>query len=444
MRHHVLLVSLDALRADRVGCCGGTAGLTPRLDEIARESVVFRDASSPATWTLPAHISLLSGLEPPVHGCLSGRHRYPPETLPFPLLFELLAEVGHAPLAVTGGGYMAPEFGFGRGAPRYLQITPLPEATEALLDHLAAHERCFALWHTFLVHDYPRLEAHPFALERARRRDPDYRGLFPTDRDFHGLIAALTVGGEPGPGERDLAFVRDVYDATVQSLDYSIGLLVDGLRARGLWDATTLVLTADHGESLGELHDGRRSFGHNGAPYREQAQVPLLIRPAPALREVLPPGVVEEAVSLIDVAPTLLELCGVPCDRERMDGRSLVELRAGQVAAFETRRLVLHSCEEPGDRYLDPRLLGTGLRWGELKVIYDHRRRCVREVYRLDRDPAEVQNRLGDVPPAELRRVEAALEAERDRAARRAHRPPALPIEEPGLVDRLKQLGYLE
>ena len=114
MRHHIILISLDALRADKLSCYGSPRGISPNMHLMSDEGVLFTNATSPATWTLPGHMSMLSGLEPPVHGCVSSLNQYPPDTLPFPLAFELLAKAGYDPCAIVGGGFMESNFGFGR------------------------------------------------------------------------------------------------------------------------------------------------------------------------------------------------------------------------------------------------------------------------------------------------------------------------------------------
>lgn len=447
MPHHILLVSLDALRPDRLGCYGCPRPLSPNLDMLAPESVIFDGATSPTTWTLPGHISMLSGLEPPVHGCVSARHRYPPETLPFPLVFELLAAEGYAPQAVTGGGYMEPQFGFGRGVDSFQVIFPIIEALDAVLSHMRAHELSFSFLHTYMVHDYPRAESRPGALRLVKERDPGYAGFFPTDKDFHSLVSALAVSPEPPDvGARDLDYLEDLYASAVLSADASLGGFILRLLDEGLWNDTTLVVTSDHGESLGDPHAGRRYWSHGGPPYVEQARVPLIVRPAAALRGTLEPGCrIAEPVSLLDLAPTLLDLVGAPFARDQFDGASLVDLALGQVAAFETRTLVHHSCEDIEDRYLDPRLFGTALPWkGNGKLIHDHRSGALRELYRLNVDPRETENRIDELSADELRRIQELIDDYFQGTARRALHPPSAEIEDPVVLERLAQLGYIE
>jgi arylsulfatase A-like enzyme len=448
MNHHVILLSLDALRPDGLGCYGNPrSGVSANLDRMVEEDqcLLFLNATTPATWTLPAHMSMLSGLEPPVHGCVSPRHRYPPQTLPFPLAFELLEQAGYASLAVTGGGYMEAQFGFGRGAREFEVILPIAEALRRVVDHASQHERSFCFFHTYTVHDYPRVASSPKLLKYVQQRDPGYDGYFSTDQDFNALITALGTSADTPPiGPRDLAYIRDIYDASVNITDSSLGAFFWALKEADVLRDTTLIFTSDHGESLGEQHMGIRHWHHAGSPYQDQLHVPLVIRPAQHLLEMLEPGPVEEPVSLLDLVPTLLDLAEQPFSREQFDGTSLVDLSLGQVAAFETRRLFFHSCEDPGDRYLDQRLYGAALTWRDnSKLFYDPRTRALRELYWLDRDPGEADNRIDDLDHDEMRRVAATIEDYWASVERRAREPRALQIDDPSVLERLEALGYI-
>jgi arylsulfatase A-like enzyme len=446
VRHHVVLISLDALRADRLGCYGGVPPLSPAIDELAADSLRFRRALTPATWTVPAHISMLSGLEPMTHGCISALRRYPPEELPFPLLFELLAEASYVPLAITGGGYMEAQFGFGRGVDDFRIMRRVHEAMSAVVEHAASAELTFAFVHSYVVHDYPRVSTDPYTLLRATQAVPDYSGLFSRDRDFHTLLTALATSADLPPiTADDLKFIDTLYLASVEIADTAIRALCDDLRSRGLWQDTTIVLTADHGESLGDLHEGRRYFAHGGPPYEDQIHVPLIVRPAPSLMTGLEPAILADAVSLCDIVPTVLELASLPHRREQFDGYSLLDLCRGQVAAFETRRLFCHSCDDPRDRYLAPSLYGTCTSWrGTGKLIFDHRRGALRGLYWLDRDPLERDNRVADLTQDELRLISDIISGYFERQAARAYHPEGRPIDDPALLERLADLGYLE
>lgn len=446
MPQHIVLVSLDALRADRLHCYGNPREVSKNVDALVPDSVVFRNATSPVTWTLPGHMCMLSGLEPPVHGCVSARHRYPPESLPFPLIFELVEQAGYKVRAITGGGYMEPSAGFGRGAEDFHVVFPVKEGLDRALEHIQGNEQTFTFFHTYAVHDYPRIERRPNALALARQRDPDYSGCFPTDRDFHSLVTAMAASPDTPPATaRDVAYLRDLYDSAIISADMALGSFFRGLKELGVWDETVLIVTSDHGESLGDSHESHQYWSHAGPPYQEQLVVPLIIRPSQDLESTLEPAEIEEPVSLVDLTPTILDLLGLPYQRDQFDGTSLLDLCLGQVAAFETRSMFFHSCEDTEDRYLEPRLFGTALRWRTNgKMLFDHRTGALREFYWLDRDACEQRNCIDELDQDELKRIDEAIATYWSSVGARAHEPEARRIDDPVVLERLAALGYID
>ncbi len=446
MKHHVILASLDALRFDGLSCYGNPRQVSRNLDALAEDSVIFTNATTPATWTLPAHMSMLTGLEPPVHNCTSSRQQYLPHRLPFPLIFELAAAAGYEPQAVTGGGYMEAEFGFGRGVENFQVINPIEEALGAVGNHVARTAKSFSFFHTYTVHDYPRVATSDKLWMYLQQRDPDYEGFFPRDQDFHALITALGDSADQLElGDRDLAFIRDLYDAAITITDSTVGAFLTQLNDQMMLDDTTIIFTSDHGESLGEMHQGVRHWHHGGTPYQDQVRIPLIIKPAKALRSLMEPGEINEWVSLNDLVPTILDLMEEPYSRDQFDGSSLVDLCLGQVAAFETRRLFFHSCEDASDRYLDQRLYGEAMTWRDnSKLIYHPRTRALRDFYRLDQDPWEKDNRIDDLESDELKRVDEVIAEYWDGVASRAHEPESVQIDDPMVLERLAALGYID
>lgn len=446
MNHHVILISLDALRWDGLSCLGNPRNVSKNIDHLAEDAATFSSAYTPATWTLPAHMSMLSGLEPPVHGCTSSRHQYDADRLPFPLIFELAAAAGYETLAITGGGYMEPQFGFGRGASDFRVINPIEDALNVVGQHAADHQKTFAFFHTYTVHDYPHVATSDKLKMYWQQRNAGYRGFFPTDEDFHALITALGYSADvPHINGGDLAFLRDIYDAAVTITDSTMGAFFSRLKDQLLLDDTTLIITSDHGENLGEVHEGVHHWHHAGPPYQDQVHIPLLIRPAKHLRDMVEPGQIDERVTLCDLVPTILDLMEQPYGREQFDGSSLVDLALGQVAAFETRRLFFHSCEDTEDRYLDQRLYGEAMTWrGNSKLIYHPRTKALREFYLLGEDPGEQHNRIDDLDQDELKRADEAIAAYWEGVAGRAYEPEGTEIDDPTLLQRLAALGYIE
>jgi arylsulfatase A-like enzyme len=271
-------------------------------------------------------------------------------------------------------------------------------------------------------------------------------GSFPTDKDMHNLITALgTTADIPQTTARDIAYLTDVYDTAVDTVDCAIGGFLLELENRSLLEDTTIVITSDHGESLGESHLGRQYWHHAGPPYEEQVKVPLLFKPAAQFASGIEPGKPPELVSLLDIVPTLLDLVEANYRRDQFDGASLLDLFQGQVSAFETRRLFFHSCEDTEDRYLDPRLFSTAMTWRDgAKVFFNPRSRSIKEVYFLPKDPLEQKNCIDQLDQNELRRIDETIAEYYRGVEARAFKPSCKVIDDPLVLERLAALGYID
>ena len=283
----IVLVSIDTLRADHVGAYGDEAAHTPALDGLAARGARFVHALSPAPLTLPSHASLLTGLEPPRHGV---RHNSTFRLATgLPTLAEVLAEQGFTTAAFVGAIVLDRQYGLARGFEVYDdQMDPRRAAgdkgfaerradrvVDAAINWLSSAPARFFLW----VHLY----------------------------DPHGDYA-------PPPGFR-AAFPGQPYRGEIAFADAQIGRLLDAVEGRFPDGRTLIVATSDHGEAGGEHGE----VTHSMAIYDSTQHVPLLMQ-GPGIR----PGTeVEETVSLVDVAPTILEQVGAP-PLEEVDGVSLV------------------------------------------------------------------------------------------------------------------------
>jgi len=394
-RPNVLLISIDTLRQDRMSLYGNARITTPHLDAWAqRRAVVFEQAVAAAPWTLPSHVSMLTGLEAFHHGVIS--------TTPAPtgleFLQESLAANGYRTLAVTGTGYLHPRYGIHQGFQRY-RYWAVRGRRRAELEHgidwasrmlrERSNQPFFLFFHTFEVH-------------------APYRARQPFFGEFSGLPSEFWVmperSGQRTPGEREarhrLVMFRpdqseqvqeippelaslplDLYDSGVAIVDAALGKLFDLLRELDLERDTLVVVTSDHGEALGE-HD---LAGH-GFLYDDNLLVPLMVSlPGPdrgGHRIAL-------QVRSIDIYPTILDVVGLP-PPTRTDGRSLRPLALGSATSFEPEAWS-HSSE-----------LGVSLRLGarEKILLFDgivEQRSDLDRFFRLDLDPGELANRIEDL-----------------------------------------------
>lgn len=288
----VLVVLVDTLRADGVGALGNpAAGVTPRLDALAADGVLFSQARSSSPWTKPAIPSLMASSWPTTHRV--GARRYT-DKLPagVPLVQERFRDAGWrtgsftaSPLGSTMSGLergfdtvFPPEAWKGRlGRLRHPSSVQLAEALGAWVDE-QPDQPFFAYVHTLEVHEYEK---------------PVYDGTLPD------------------------GWAR--YDQAVNAGDEGVGAILDALEARGR--RPLVVIVSDHGESFGD-HGYR---WHGTSLYESQTRIPLILS-APG---ALPPVTIDVPVTIEDVAPTLLELAGLP-PLPDADGASLVPLIEGR------------------------------------------------------------------------------------------------------------------
>lgn len=366
-RPNVLLVSVDTLRADHLGCYGSALGATPRLDRLAAAGIRFADVSSPVPLTRPAHASLLTGLYPFEHGVQDNLLHALPEAVP--TLATRFRAAGYRTAAFVGSLIVARESGLARdfetfsdGAPAERKAVELlaerrAEAVSAeALEFLGKVEPPFFLW----VHFY----------------------------DPHAPYDA------PAP-YRD-RFPGNAYAGEVAYVDAALGRLEDALAARGIAGSTLLVVTADHGEGLGDHGEQE----HGVFVYQESLAVPLLL----SQPGVLAAGsVVSEPVRLIDVAPTLLQAAGLPA--LPASGVSLWKRVTDRRA--EPVELSVYFESLYGRLHFGWAAL-AGIRRGTLKYIEAPRP----ELYDLESDPAEKKN-IFLARKAEARQLREVLEQTR-------------------------------
>jgi len=292
---NVLVLLLDTLRADRLGCYGNERGLTPNLDALAARGLRFADATSAASWTLPAHASLFTSTYVSQHGVW--RDQVLPAGLP--TLAEVLRDAGYRTGAFTEGGYLDTAHGFARGHSHYDSRIRDCEQTFARAAEWIEERRTpwYAFVHTYQVHS-PH-DPPPAQRERFVR---SYAGDLPESVQTPDYQWGRK---SPPPSEADARYVEDLYDAEVAYLDKRIGAFLARLEDAGALEDTLILVTSDHGEEFFE--HGASNHGHS--LYQEQLHVPLLLAwPG----HVEGGRVAKHPVHAVDVAPTLAQAAGAP------------------------------------------------------------------------------------------------------------------------------------
>ncbi|MCE9594864.1 MAG: sulfatase [Planctomycetes bacterium] len=428
---HVVLISCDTLRADALGVYAGerdrlaewgappAAARTPRIDRLAREGIVFENATTAAPTTLASHTSLFSGLWPNAHGVARNGFEVRPE---IETLAERLAARGFDTAGFAGSFALDRRFGIAQGFAHWDQELDLlidgraheqnerraSKVTDAVLGYLDASSasRRFLFVHYFDAHaayDPPERAIDSVAgravtgsIDDLRAAVAEHQQTMGAPRGLDATIVqgldARWLGSEPVAGELDRALVAR-YAGEVSYVDREVGRLLDGLAARGILKDAMVILVADHGETLLDHCD---VFNHGLAVYQSTVHVPLLVR--------LPDGSgagcrVATGVSNVDVLPTVVELADLAATT-RVDGVSLVPALEGRAFA---RGPVFSSATQP------PSVEGQGGAWlnfakaqcvrdGDFKLIetpYLGRR----ELYDLAVDPFELRDLINSTDP---------------------------------------------
>lgn len=411
MADNLLFISFDTTRADHLGTYGYDAETSPNVDLLASRGVVFEHAFAHVPSTLPSHSSMFTGLLPPSHGVrCNGKFLLSPERL---TLAEMLRDEGFDTAAVIGGFPLERRFGLSQGFGLYDDEfrTPTTEARDT------------RVW---LGHEYRDFERRADgvtdrALEWLEGREGPWF-LFVHYFDPH---VPYSPGGDWG------SRFDSPYDAEIAFADHQLGRLVGALE--GMEGRTLVVLTADHGESLGDHGEAE----HGRYIYNATIHVPLVM----VLEGAIQAGLrIEENVGHVDVLPTVLELLGVKAPAET-EGRSLASALTNRAQSkpvpvyseslvfaleiprgFEVRSLI------SGNHKL---VLTTNARSGETEELYD-----------IALDPEEDRN-LAIENGNRLSELRDTLTAWSERLEEEGPDPVALHLDELAR-ERLRRLGYLQ
>lgn len=302
----VVLVSIDTLRRDHVSLYGYPRRTTPGLEALAEHAVVFDDAVSTASWTLPAHASLFTSTPPSVHGATDLHHGLSPE---WPNLARQLKDAGFTTQAMVTHLYLSKEYGFGEGFDRhfYLPDARAQEVTSDAVQFLEAKgDRDFFL---FLHYYDPHWHYDPPPPYDAAF-DPGYAG------EVNGVWWNFKELDRDTIAPEDLHHIEALYDGEILYTDRELERLFQEMKRIGLFDASLVVVTSDHGEEFLD-HGG---WEHQKTLYEEQLRIPLLMK-LPGERRG--GERVSAQVSLVDVAPTISELLGLEAPKT-YEGRSLL------------------------------------------------------------------------------------------------------------------------
>jgi choline-sulfatase len=426
----ILLVTIDTLRADHCSAYGYPQPTTPRLDAIAKRGVRLATAYAPIATTAPSHATMFTSLLPRAHGLLKNGQALAPQHR---RLAEVLRDNGYKTAAFVSSFAVDARFGFGPGFAAYQDDFAGAHASSAMQDWEgqlapAVFERRADETRALVV-DW--LRSHGY-LDAARVSAPFFVWVHFMDPHHpysppHEERAKIEVAP---PGEGLQLAIAD-YDAEVRFADREMGAIFDALESAGRFDQVVTVVVGDHGEGLKQ----HGHMFHGLTIYEETVRVPFVFHWPWGLRE---PRVIEPPVQIVDLAPTVLELAGIPPESS-FQGMTLAPILRGQGDADPERPVFLERrlYETPvvqGFRVAGAKL---GLRQGRWKYI-EARDEETYELYDLASDPGEQKN-LFESERARAEELARVLHAWADGPAA----TPAPPVS-PEDAERLRELGYVQ
>jgi len=398
-RPNVLVITIDTLRADHLGCYGFTLAHTPAIDKLSREGVRCANAISAAPITMPAHSSIFTGLYPPAHGVRdNGAYALGEDAV---TLAERLHDAGYTTHAFVSALVLNRRYNLDQGFETYDDD----------------------LW----AEDDPKL----FMIRERQAPKTADRFLNWLDgwnrsrpKPFFTWIHFFDPHQPYRPSPADAAAAPSPYDAEIAGVDRQIGRIVETLKRDGVLDDTLLIVTADHGESLGE--HGEKT--HSIFVYDATVHVPLILR----YPRQFQPRVYDGPVRSVDITPTVLSILGLPAQKVA-DGQSLAAMLSGKEPPKQLAQ------------YSESLLSEVGFGMAPLFAVRDDGYKFIRaprpELYDLKHDPRELHNIIAELP-----RVAAKLDRELtqliDDSRRHEVKAAANPISRE-TEESLQALGYL-
>ena len=400
-RPNIILITVDTLRADHVGSYGAGLVATPVMDGIARDGILFENAYCPKPHTAPSHATILTSLYPRQHGVMLNGHSLPHR---FETLAEVLREEGYVTSAFVAVFMLSAEFGFDQGFERFDDemehgLRTAGEMVHKILPWLEKNAgKSFFMWiHLYDPH-VPLIPPEPF------------KSKYPGD-DYTSL-----------------------YRAEVAYTDSRLGLILAALKALSIEEETIVILTSDHGESLGE-HD---YWGHGQQLYEVSVRVPLIVKipeKLSAKKGILPRSSrIQARVRIMDIFPTVLELLGIE-ERTGLQGSSFLPLMRKNHGLHRD----VYMANMPPEKNAIPPYQENAVLMGQWKLIRFHG--SDDEIYNLIEDPDE-QNDMRDSQPEVLKKLAGKI-AKWEKIIRKSGSSSPKQIVDEATKKRLRALGYV-
>lgn len=417
----IIIVTIDTLRADHLGLYGYPRDTSPFLDELAKESVVFESIVTSMATTLPAHVSLFSSRYPLQTGVMANGKRFwsaKQGGRGTRLLAQMLKDHDYATAAIVTATPVKKrtgiDVGFDYFSEPYKEKRRADQAIDLALNWIKTEggERFFVWIHLFDPH-WPYNPLEPF------------RNLFTTDET---LIRFLREKRFPDPKNTEVHQKNNLYDGEIRFVDDQIKRLVTTLKEMGLYDELSLVITADHGESLGQ-----HGLDGHGRLFHEQLRIPLIMKfPASLAIEA---GRNARLGSIVDILPTLLETHRLPLeqsDRAQLEGINLLAPEAERNFAFAQRSTSSKKRKK---------IQQFSLQDQDWKFILSTNGQ--ERLFHLQRDPAEYFNVINQYPK-EAARLKMELRSKLAKYLREEKGLTVLEEASDRTLTELRSLGYLD
>ncbi len=344
---NVLLISIDTCRADYLGCYGYRRKITPNIDAVAKESILFENVVVSVPLTLPSHSSMLTGTTPLYHGVHNNvGYRLGQSSLS---LAEVLRDKGFVTGAIVSTFILDSRFGLDQGFDTYNDRFEEELNTAGIVERKGG-------------------EASRFAIEWLEKHKNDKFFLFLHYYDPHYTY-------DP-PQPFASSFKDNLYAGEVAYTDYCIGQVIDKLKELGIYDSTLLIITGDHGEMLGEHGESEHGF----FIYESAIKVPLIFR-LPGRHK---PKNIKELVGLIDIVPTVCSLLGIELPSQ-VEGMNLSSYFSGRTASGRERYIYSESFYPAEGLQCNPLLGAVTDRWKYIETTRP-------ELYDVIEDPNEQHN----------------------------------------------------
>ncbi|MFA5117383.1 MAG: sulfatase [Candidatus Omnitrophota bacterium] len=454
---NIVLITLDALRPDHLGCYGYSRNTSPNIDLLAREGVVFEPVIAQGPDTLSSVPSFLTSRYPFVHRRVVGRTHvlyFDPDIISFP---RVLRHNGYHTAFINNHPYSIRRMkGITRGFDSYMELEDLypARATDRALEWIDDHKNeSFFLWLYYMAPHGPYHPSLPYSDEFYRE------GLFKTGE--RRPIIDLGLPGESGNfggiptyvvenNIDDVDYYRAKYDGKIRVADDQVGRLVAELKRLGLYRKTIVIIMSDHGEGLGEHED---YFVHGLTLYDTALKVPMIIRDPRRLKNH-PPA--DRQLRLLDLMPTIMEMAGIRGYSRQMEGKSMWES-----VPEESVRSYSYAFSNVEDGLLSVRtrewkLIHVGREainasQGFRSKVGDYYKNDY-ELYDLIKDPGEAHNLLNDPVLAapqqaiflELKKVLDGFERDKRSYRRLPSSSAAAPDLSREMKERLKSIGYAQ